>query len=167
HETGRLAVAAACPRASRAERRARATAALTRVGHANALARRPAQLSGGMRQRVAIARALATNPVILFLDEPFGALDALTRGALQQDVMRLCASGKGVTVVMFTNNIDEAILMSDRIVPMRPGPPASLGTPIPIGLPRPRSAEMIADDERAWTVRAEVMHRLSEQVRPA
>jgi nitrate/nitrite transport system ATP-binding protein len=162
-ENVRLAVDASDPDASPGERRARAAEALTRVGLGSALTRRPAQLSGGMRQRVAIARALATGPAILLLDEPFGALDALTRATLQQDVMRLCASKQGVTVVMITNNIDEAILMSDRIVPMTPGRPASLGTPIPIDLPRPRSEAMIADDERAWAVRAEVMNGLTRQ----
>lgn len=163
-ENVRLAVDAACPGWTAADRRARAAAALEQVGLTAALARRPAQLSGGMRQRVAIARALATDPSILFLDEPFGALDALARGALQQDVMRLCASGQGVTVVMITNHVDEAILLSDRIVPMVPGPPATLGAPIVVNLPRPRSAAQLADDEQAWKVRGEVMARLSEQV---
>ncbi len=130
-ENVRLAVDAAYPAWPPARRRERAVEALEQVGLASALLRRPAQLSGGMRQRVAIARALSTDPSILFLDEPFGALDALTRGTLQQDVMRLCASGQGVTVVMITNHVDEAILLSDRIVPMVPGPPASLGDPIP------------------------------------
>ena len=94
-----------------------------------------------MRQRVAIARAFATEPQVLFLDEPFGALDALTRETLQQELARLCADGeRPVTTVMITNNVEEAILLSDRIVPMIPGPPATLGTPIPVELPRPRSA---------------------------
>ena len=89
------------------------------------------QLSGGMRQRVAIARAFATEPEMLFLDEPFGALDALTRETLQQELARLCAAAeRPVTTVMITNNVEEAILLSDRIVPMTRGPPATLGAPI-------------------------------------
>ena len=84
-----------------------------------------------MRQRVAIARAFATEPQVLFLDEPFGALDALTRETLQQELARLCADGeRPVTTVMITNSVEEAILLSDRIVPIMPGPPATLGAPI-------------------------------------
>ena len=112
---------------------ARARHALEQVGLGNALNRRPGQLSGGMRQRVAIARAFATDPDVLFLDEPFGALDALTRETLQQDLVRLCSSAeRPVTTVMITNSVEEAILLSDRIVPMLPGPPATLGAPIAV-----------------------------------
>ena len=94
-----------------------------------------------MRQRVAIARALATDPQVMFLDEPLGALDALTRESLQGELARLCGDGDGrVTTVMITNSVDEAILLSDRIVPILPGPPATLGTPIAVTLPRPRTA---------------------------
>ena len=95
-----------------------------------------------MRQRVAIARAFATEPEVLFLDEPFGALDALTRETLQQELARLCSDGeRPVTTVMITNNVEEAILLSDRIVPMTPGRRATLGAPIAVELPRPRSAD--------------------------
>src|SRR5690606_27721918 len=104
---------------------------LLRVGLGRALGRRPVQLSGGMRQRVAIARAFAAQPRILFLDEPFGALDALTRETLQQELASLCsAADRPVTTVMVTNSIEEALLLSDRIVPMLPGPPATLGAAI-------------------------------------
>ena len=87
-----------------------------------------------MRQRVAIARAFAIEPDILFLDEPFGALDALTRETLRQELAKLCAEAGGVTTVMITNNVDEAILLSDRIVPMTPGPRATLRPGIPVPL---------------------------------
>jgi nitrate/nitrite transport system ATP-binding protein len=115
-----------------------------------------------MRQRVAIARAFATEPDVLFLDEPFGALDALTRETLQQELVRLCAAeARGVTTVMITNNVEEAILLSDRIVPMIANAPATLGTPIPVELPRPRSVAQLARDEQATHVRAHVVATLT------
>ncbi len=161
-ENVRLAVAAAFPEIGREAELARARAALEKVGLSNALSRRPSQLSGGMRQRVAIARAFATEPALLFLDEPFGALDAMTRETLQQDLLRLCASvERPVTTVMITNSVEEAILLSDRIVPMLPGPPAMLGAPIPVELPRPRSVAQLAHEEIATQVRATVVATLT------
>ena len=109
----------------RGRQRDQARRTLELVGLGNAVDRRPSQLSGGMRQRVAIARAFAIEPEMLFLDEPFGALDALTRGTLQQELARLCsAAERPVTVVMITNSVEEAILLADRIVPMTRGPRA-------------------------------------------
>jgi len=161
-ENVRLAVEAACPNQSRADQRATALRALEQVGLANAVGRRPGQLSGGMRQRVAIARAFATGPDMLFLDEPFGALDALTRETLQQELARLCSrEERPVTTVMITNSVEEALLLSDRIVPITPGPPATLGAPIPVELPRPRSIAELAHDERATHVRAHVVATLT------
>jgi nitrate/nitrite transport system ATP-binding protein len=161
-ENVRLAVAAAFPAEAPPEHRRRAGAALERVGLGAALDRKPRQLSGGMRQRVALARAFATEPRVLFLDEPFGALDALTRETLQSDLAALCESReKPVTTVMVTNNLDEAILLSDRIVPVVPGPPATLGTAVDVGLPRPRSATLLAMDEAAGRARAEIIAALT------
>jgi len=161
-ENVRLAVSAAFPSATAAEQRARATEALERVGLGNALDRKPRQLSGGMRQRVSLARAFATEPRVLFLDEPFGALDALTRDALQQDLARLCAEReRPVTTVMITNSVEEAILLSDRIVPIVTGPPASLGTPIVVELARPRTLAQLAHDEQATHARAHVVAALT------
>jgi nitrate/nitrite transport system ATP-binding protein len=176
-ENVRLAVEAACPDLSKDAQRVRATRTLERVGLGNALHKRPRQLSGGMRQRVAIARAFATTPEVLFLDEPFGALDALTRETLQLELARLCSDGdRPVTTVMITNSVEEAILLSDRIVPMIPGPPldyargarrfnerapATLGTPIPVELPRPRTAAQLAHDEQATHARAHVIAALT------
>lgn len=161
-ENVRLAVASAFPDRPPGAHHAKAADALTRVGLGNAMAKRPSQLSGGMRQRVAIARAMATDPTVLFLDEPFGALDALTREALQQDLARLSASQtRPVTTVMITNSVEEAILLSDRIVPMVSGPPARLGTPIPVALSRPRSLEQLAHEEQATQVRAHVIATLT------
>lgn len=164
-ENVRLAVKAAYPRKSAAEQRAQSERYLTLVGLGNAMHRRPSQLSGGMRQRVAIARAFATDPEILFLDEPFGALDALTRANLQQELARLCSvAERPVTTVMISNNLDEALLLSDRIIPMTPGPRARLGIPVAVDLPRPRSAEQMMHDEQAVRVRARVVESLTEHV---
>jgi nitrate/nitrite transport system ATP-binding protein len=161
-ENVRLAVAAAFPGLARQGQVAQARRALEQVGLGNALNRRPGQLSGGMRQRVAIARAFATNPEVLFLDEPFGALDALTRETVQQDLARLCSSAeRPVTTVMITNSVEEAILLSDFIVPMLPGPPATLGAPIPVELARPRSVAQLAHEEAATHVRAHVIATLT------
>jgi nitrate/nitrite transport system ATP-binding protein len=157
-----LAIGAAFPQSTRGERRQRARAALEKVGLGNAVNRRPRQLSGGMRQRVAIARAVATEPRILFLDDPFGALDALTRETLQQELANLGSdSERPVTTIMVTNNVEEAILLSDRIVPIVAGPPATLGTPIRVDLPRPRSLAQLAHDEQATHVRAHVVATLT------
>jgi nitrate/nitrite transport system ATP-binding protein len=161
-ENVRLAVAAADATLSKADQIERARRALESVGLANALNRRPRQLSGGMRQRVAIARAFATQPKVLFMDEPFGALDALTRETLQQDLARLCSEGEHpVTAVMITNSVEEAILLSDRIVPILPGPPARLGAPLAVNLPRPRTVAQLAHDEQATRVRGHVIATLT------
>jgi nitrate/nitrite transport system ATP-binding protein len=161
-ENVRLAVEAAFPDIGREQQLSRAREALGNVGLGNAVNRRPRQLSGGMRQRVAIARAVATEPHVLFLDDPFGALDALTRETLQQEVATLASqSDGGVTTVMITNSVEEAILLSDRIVPMVPGPPATLGAPIPVELSRPRSLTQLAHEEGATHVRAHVIATLT------
>jgi nitrate/nitrite transport system ATP-binding protein len=171
-ENVRLAVQAAFPSESAAAQKKRASDALERVGLGNALDRKPRQLSGGMRQRVSLARAFATEPQVLFLDEPFGALDALTRDALQQDLAQLCAGReRPVTTVMITNSVEEAILLSDRIVPIVTGPPASLGTPIAVELARPRTLAQLAHDEQATHARATVVAALTaslqRRVRPS
>jgi ABC-type nitrate/sulfonate/bicarbonate transport system ATPase subunit len=161
-ENVRLAVQAAFPTATAAEQKQRAAEALERVGLGNALDRKPRQLSGGMRQRVSLARAFATEPRVLFLDEPFGALDALTRDTLQQDLAQLCAGrDRPVTTVMITNSVEEAILLSDRIVPIVSGPPASLGAPIVVELARPRTLAQLAHDEQATHARAHVVAALT------
>ena len=164
-ENVRLAVDAARPEWSRAQQKDQAERYLRLVGLGNALHRRPSQLSGGMRQRVAIARAFATNPEVLFLDEPFGALDALTRGSLQQELARLCSEAeRPVTTVMISNNIDEALLLSDRIIPMTKGPRATLGSSVTVDLAKPRTADQLAHDEQAILARAHVVECLSDHL---
>ena len=117
--------------------RERVQAALELVGMAAAAAKRPAEISGGMKQRVGIARALAMEPKVLLLDEPFGALDALTRAKLQDELLAIVARTRS-TVVMVTHDVDEAVLLSDRIVMLSNGPAATIGQVLAVDLPRPR-----------------------------
>ena len=165
-ENVRLAVAAEFPEWPRARQTDQARAYLEKVGLGNAVDRRPSQLSGGMRQRVAIARAFSTEPDVLFLDEPFGALDALTRGKLQQELARLCSDRDSpVTAIMITNNVEEALLLSDRIVPMTHGPRATLGRPVAVAIPRPRTLAQLVHDTGALHSRAHVVESLTAEVR--
>ncbi|HXJ39365.1 MAG TPA: ATP-binding cassette domain-containing protein, partial [Bryobacteraceae bacterium] len=128
---------------------------LEMVGLGAAIAKRPSQLSGGMRQRVAIARAFATEPKILFLDEPFGALDALTRATLQQELARLCsAQSPRATGLMITNSVEEAILLSDRIFALGRGNGPSLSPAVEVDLPYPRQADLMTHNEAAVRIRA-------------
>ena len=122
---------------SAAQLKARTLDALALVGLAHAAMKRPGEISGGMKQRVGIARALAMQPNILLLDEPFGALDALTRANLQDELMRIVTT-TGSTVLMVTHDVDEAVLLSDRIVMMTNGPAATIGEILRVDLPRPR-----------------------------
>ncbi len=136
------------------------------VGLGAAGAKRPSQLSGGMRQRVAIARAFAVEPSVLFLDEPFGALDALTRATLQGELIKLCeAQQPRATVLMITNSVDEAVLLSDRILALGRGPAASLSSAFPVKLPKPRSTDLMLHDEEAVRVRVQVTEFLTENAR--
>ena len=122
---------------SRAERHDWTMHKLDLVHMAHAKDRRPGEISGGMKQRVGIARALAMEPKILLLDEPFGALDALTRAHLQDSVMQIHAALKN-TMIMITHDVDEAVLLSDRIIMMTNGPSATIGDILEVALPRPR-----------------------------
>ena len=123
----------------------RAHAALELVGMSHALHKRPHEISGGMKQRVGIARALAMEPKVLLMDEPFGALDALTRAHLQDELLKIVARTRS-TVVMVTHDVDEAVLLSDRIVMMTNGPAATIGEVLSVDLPRPRERVALAED---------------------
>jgi len=165
-ENVQLAVASAFPLWPAGRQANQAHAYLRKVGLASAVHRRPSQLSGGMRQRVAIARALATEPDVLFLDDPFGALDALTRANLQQELAQLCsAEARPVTTIMITNSVEEALLLSDRIVPMTHGPRATLGRPVAVAIPKPRTPAQLVHDEDAMRSRAHVVECLTAAVR--
>ena len=122
---------------SKAQLKARTDAALDMVGLAHAAQKRPGEISGGMKQRVGIARALAMEPKVLLMDEPFGALDALTRAKLQDELLEIVARTQS-TVVMVTHDVDEAVLLSDKIVMMTNGPAATIGEVLSVDLPRPR-----------------------------
>jgi len=124
----------------------------------------PAEISGGMKQRVGIARALAMQPKVLLMDEPFGALDALTRAHLQDSVMEIHAQ-LGNIVIMITHDVDEAVLLSDRVVMMTNGPAATIGEILPIELPRPRNRIELADNAQYNRYRHDVLKFLYEKQR--
>ena len=135
---------------------------LNRVQMGHAMHKRPSEISGGMKQRVGIARALAMKPRVLLLDEPFGALDALTRAHLQDSVMRIQQELK-TTIVLITHDVDEAVLLSDRVLMMTNGPAAQVGEILAIDLPRPRSRVVLADEPRYHQLRQQILHFLYEK----
>ena len=129
---------------TKAKLKARTDAALDMVGLTHAAQKRPGEISGGMKQRVGIARALALEPKVLLMDEPFGALDALTRAKLQDELLEIVARTQS-TVVMVTHDVDEAVLLSDKIVMMTNGPAAMIGEVLRVDLPRPRQRVELAE----------------------
>jgi len=139
-----------------AQLKVRARAALELVGMSHALHKRPHEISGGMKQRVGIARALAMEPKVLLMDEPFGALDALTRAKLQDELLKIVARTQS-TVIMVTHDVDEAVLLSDRIVMMTNGPAATIGDILDVEIPRPRVRVELAEDPRYVAARKEVI----------
>ncbi|MFZ5560955.1 MAG: ABC transporter ATP-binding protein [Pseudomonadota bacterium] len=150
----------------KAKLKERSENALKMVGLAHALKKMPHEISGGMKQRVGIARALAMEPQILLMDEPFGALDALTRAHLQDELMNIVAA-TGSTVVMVTHDVDEAVLLSDRIVMMTNGPAATIGEILEVSLARPRDRMALAADRDYHHYRSEVLRFLYQgQKRP-
>jgi bicarbonate transport system ATP-binding protein len=134
------------------------------VGLRHAVDKLPKQLSGGMKQRVAIARALSIRPKLLLLDEPFGALDALTRGSLQEQLMKLCQEYH-ITSVMVTHDVDEAVLLSDRIVMLTNGPASKIGGILEVDIPRPRQRMEVIQHPSYYSLRSEIIYFLNQQKR--
>ena len=161
-ENVQLAVDATRPDWSPTARRARAEHFVHLVGLTDARQKRPGELSGGMRQRVAVARGLATEPRVLLLDEPFSALDALTRATLQRELARIWTSAR-CTVLMITNDVDEAILLADRIHVLAPAPGggSTLGPAIDVELPRPRVLRELNRSREYQRVRRAIVDTLA------
>jgi nitrate/nitrite transport system ATP-binding protein len=154
-----LAVDHIFPKWSAEKRREHIEKHIAMVNLTPARDKKPRELSGGMRQRVSVARTLAISPRILLMDEPFGALDALTRATLQQETLQIWEGDKK-TVVLITNDPDEAILMADRVIPLTAGPKATLGPSIPVTLPRPRRRAELNESYDFKQIRAEVVDYL-------
>ncbi len=156
-----LAVDQVFPDMPAAERRARVEKYIDMVSLSHAIERRPSELSGGMRQRVNVARALAASPEILLLDEPLSALDALTRANLQDEILRIWEQERK-TVILITNDVDEGLIMADRIIPLNPGPGATFGPEFEIDLARPRDRSAMNHDPEFKRLRKEVTQYLMQ-----
>lgn len=151
------------PDLSKAEVEAHATKFLAMVGlEGDVIHRKPSQLSGGMRQRVSIARAFANHPKLLLLDEPFGALDALTRGTIQDELLKIWGQMEQ-TVFMITHDIDEAILLADRILLMTNGPQARIVESVDITIPRPRQRTDIVEHPNYYAIRNHLVQFLGKR----
>jgi bicarbonate transport system ATP-binding protein len=147
-----LAVHAVSPNKPQAEKRSIVREHLAMVGLTEAADKKPPQMSGGMRQRVSIARALAVRPQVLILDEPFGALDAITKEELQEELLKIWNDHR-CTVLMITHDIDEALFLADRLVMMTNGPAAKIGEVMEIPFPRPRDRARIMEDPQYYKLR--------------
>jgi bicarbonate transport system ATP-binding protein len=147
-----LAVDAVSPKKSEQEKRAIVREHLAMVGLTEAAEKRPTQISGGMKQRVSIARALAIRPEVLILDEPFGALDAITKEELQEELLKIWNDHR-CTVLMITHDIDEALFLADKLVMMTNGPAAGIGEIMNIDFPRPRDREQIMEQPEYYDLR--------------
>ncbi len=152
YENVYLAIDSVKPKLPKSEKRDVAMEHLAMVGLDKASDKKITQLSGGMKQRVAIARALAIRPEVLILDEPFGALDAITKEELQEELLQIWNTQK-CTVLMITHDIDEALFLADRLVMMTNGPSASIGEVMTIAFPRPRNREDIMEDPKYYELR--------------
>ncbi|MCS7029974.1 MAG: nitrate ABC transporter ATP-binding protein [Gloeomargarita sp. SKYG116] len=157
-----LAVDAVYPQKRLPEKRAMVREYLNLVGLGEAMDKRPPQISGGMKQRVAIARALAVQPEVLLLDEPFGALDAITKEELQEELLAIW-SRSGCTVLMITHDIDEALFLADRVIMMTNGPAARIGDILAIPFERPRSRERLLEDPSYYDLRNQALEFLYER----
>lgn len=154
-----LAIDEAYPNASSTQKKKRIEEYVELVHLTHAIDKKPAELSGGMRQRVSVARALAMNPEVLLMDEPLSALDALTRGSLQEEIVNIWDKDKK-TCLLITNDVDEGIIMADRIIPLTPGPCATLGPEFKVSFKRPRVITEINQDPDYKILRNEVIEYL-------
>ncbi|AGA77367.1 ABC transporter ATP-binding protein [Echinicola vietnamensis] len=157
----KLAVDEVFPQLSSKEKASHIKKYIGMVNLTPAMDKLPKELSGGMRQRVSVARALAMNPEILLMDEPLSALDALTRGSLQEEIIRIWSQDKK-TAILITNDVDEGILMADRIIPLTPGPKATLGPEFTIDIERPRDLSAINQNDDYKKLRNEIIEYLIE-----
>ncbi|MBU2952045.1 ABC transporter ATP-binding protein [Tamlana agarivorans] len=156
-----MAVKEAFPKKSKTELNEIVKDYVEMVGLSHAINKRPNELSGGMRQRVAVARALAMKPEMIIMDEPLGALDALTRGNLQDEILNIWGKDKR-TALLITNDVDEGIYMADRIIPLKPGPKATLGPEFKIDIERPRDKTELNDNESFKETRNSIIEYLME-----
>src|SRR6266508_6176503 len=164
YENVRIAVKAAHPNWSAAEVQKCVAKYVEMVGLTGSESKRPTMLSGGLRQRVGLARAFSVEPKVLLLDEPFAQIDALTRGVIQEELVRMWTASRN-TVFMVTHDVDEAILLSDRIALMTNGPDARLAEIVEVKLPRPRSRADIIDEPEYARLRSHIIHFLVERSR--
>ncbi|MDF4201371.1 ABC transporter ATP-binding protein [Maribacter sp. SA7] len=156
-----MAVKEAFPKDSKKVLMERVKEYVAMVSLSPAINKRPKELSGGMRQRVAVARALAMNPEMIIMDEPLGALDALTRGNLQDEILNIWSKDKR-TALLITNDVDEGIYMADRIIPLKPGPNATLGPEFKINIERPRDKTAMNDNPEYKKTRNAIIEYLMD-----
>lgn len=156
-----MAVREAFPNASKDFLDKRIKEYIAMVNLSPAISKRPKELSGGMRQRVSVARALAMDPEMIIMDEPLGALDALTRGNLQDEILNIWNKNKR-TALLITNDVDEGIYMADRIIPLKPGPKATLGPEFKINIDRPRDKTLLNDNPEYKKTRNAIIEYLMD-----
>lgn len=156
-----MAVKEAFPKESKSTLQQRVRDYVDMVSLTPAINKRPKELSGGMRQRVAVARALAMNPEMIIMDEPLGALDALTRGNLQDEILNIWSKDKR-TALLITNDVDEGIYLADRIIPLKPGPNATLGPEFKIDIERPRDKTALNDNPNYKKTRNAIIEYLMD-----